>query len=95
MLLPVLALQNVWEEQIMVTVYGRSGCVQCDATIRTLEIKEVTHQYLNVDELPESGSFLRSLGHQQLPVVIAGPIHWSGFRPDLIVRLARQCIEMQ
>lgn len=91
MLLPVLAFRNVWEEQIMVTVYGRSGCVQCDATIRTLEIKEVRHHYFNVDELgSEAEDFLRSLGHQQLPVVVAGPVHWSGFRPDLIVELARR-----
>jgi len=43
MLLPVLALQNAWEEQIMVTVYGRINCAQCTATKRTLEIKQVEH----------------------------------------------------
>jgi glutaredoxin-like protein NrdH len=90
MLLPVLAFRNVWEEQIMVTVYGRSGCVQCDATVRTLEIKKVEHQYVEVDRTPAAAAFIRSLGHLQLPVVIAGPQHWSGFRPDLIVDLARR-----
>ncbi len=73
----------------MVTVYGRSNCPQCTATTRTLEIKDVDHVYLDVEQYPDANDFLRSLGHQQLPVVIAGPTHWSGFRPDLIVALAR------
>jgi glutaredoxin-like protein NrdH len=90
MLLPVLALRNVWEEQIMVTVYGRSGCVQCDATIRTLEIKSVEHRYVEVDRVPAAAAFIRSLGHLQLPVVMAGPMQWSGFQPDLIVEMARR-----
>ncbi|SDZ56543.1 glutaredoxin domain-containing protein [Herbiconiux ginsengi] len=72
----------------MVTVYGRSDCAQCTATKRTLEIKEVEHVYLDVEQFPDVCDYLRSLGHQQLPVVIAGPAHWSGFRPDLIVAVA-------
>ncbi|WP_440711657.1 glutaredoxin domain-containing protein [Herbiconiux sp. YIM B11900] len=72
----------------MVTVYGRSNCAQCTATKRTLEIKEVEHVYVDVEQHPKACDFLRSLRHQQLPVVIAGPAHWSGFRPDLIVALA-------
>jgi glutaredoxin-like protein NrdH len=74
----------------MVTVYGRSGCVQCDATIRTLEIKGVEHQYVEVDQVPAAAAYIRSLGHLQLPVVMAGPMQWSGFRPDLIVEAARR-----
>lgn len=76
----------------MVTVYGRSNCAQCTATTRTLEIKNVEHVYLDVEQHPDACDFLRSLGHQQLPVVIAGPAHWSGFRPDLIVALARRTL---
>jgi glutaredoxin-like protein NrdH len=74
----------------MVTVYGRSGCAQCDATIRTLEIKQVEHQYVEVDQVPAAAAFMRSLGHLQLPVVIVGPMQWTGFRPDLIVEIARR-----
>ena len=28
------------------------------------------------------------LGYRQAPVVVAGADHWSGFRPDMIARLA-------
>ena len=28
------------------------------------------------------------LGYRQVPVVEAGGDHWSGFRPDMIARLA-------
>jgi len=30
-----------------------------------------------------------ALGHRQLPVVVAGDEHWSGFRPDRLGHLAR------
>jgi glutaredoxin-like protein NrdH len=31
---------------------------------------------------------VKALGYQAAPVVIAGDDHWSGFRPDMIAKLA-------
>ena len=35
----------------------------------------------------EAAEALRAQGFRQLPVVIAGDLSWSGFRPDMINRL--------
>jgi glutaredoxin-like protein NrdH len=39
---------------------------------------------------PEAADTLRAQGFRQLPVVVAGETSWSGFRPDMINRLAAQ-----
>jgi len=30
---------------------------------------------------------IKSMGYRQVPVVVAGEQHWSGFRPDMIKKL--------
>ena len=40
--------------------------------------------------LPDAADTLRAQGFRQLPVVVAGDTSWSGFRPDMINRLAAQ-----
>ncbi|MDU3550696.1 MAG: NrdH-redoxin, partial [Actinomyces sp.] len=36
--------------------------------------------------------FIKGLGYQQAPVVIAGEDHWSGYRPDLIKAAAQASV---
>ncbi|WP_371743658.1 glutaredoxin domain-containing protein [Herbiconiux sp. SALV-R1] len=74
----------------MVTVYGKADCPQCAATRRTLEIKDVPYEYVDVDLDPAAADVLRSRGFHQMPVVVAGTTVWSGFRPDLIVGESRR-----
>lgn len=65
------------------TVFGRKGCVQCDATCRALDAKKIPYNLLMVTD--EIINQLRENGFQQLPVVRApGMKSWSGFRPDRI-----------
>ncbi|EHC34296.1 Glutaredoxin-like protein NrdH [Salmonella enterica subsp. enterica serovar Alachua str. R6-377] len=42
---------------------------------------------VNVDLVPDAADTLRAQGFRQLPVVMAGDLSWSGFRPDMINRL--------
>ncbi|WP_207208984.1 glutaredoxin-like protein NrdH [Enterobacter cloacae] len=71
-----------------ITIYTRNDCVQCHATKRAMESRGVTFDMVNVDLVPDAADELRALGFRQLPVVIAGDTSWSGFRPDMINRLA-------
>lgn len=77
-----------------ITVVSRPGCVQCNATIRSLDKAGVKY-VVETDEASERYRLAMSLGHQQAPVVLvqdaaAGALlaHWSGFRPDLLAGLA-------
>lgn len=82
---------------ISVTVYSAGPeCKQCWATCVALERRGVR---TTVVDLSESGSdaareFVTSnLGYSQAPVVVVDDEpenHWSGFRPDLIDRLAQR-----
>ncbi len=44
-------------------------------------------EMVNVDQQPDAADTLREQRFRQLPVVIAGELRWSGFRPDMINRL--------
>jgi glutaredoxin-like protein NrdH len=71
-----------------VTVYGKPACVQCNATYRALEKKGIDYQAVDLSRDAAALARVRSLGHMQAPVVVAGAEHWSGFRPDKIDELA-------
>jgi glutaredoxin-like protein NrdH len=72
-----------------IIIYTRNDCVQCHATKRAMESRGVAFEMVNVDQVPEAADTLRAQGFQ-LPVVVAGETSWSGFRPDMINRLAAQ-----
>jgi len=71
-----------------VTVYSKPQCVQCDATYRALDKKGIEYTVVDITKDPEALEMVRSLGHLQAPVVVAGEDNWSGFRPDQISKLA-------
>ena len=70
-----------------ITVYSKPNCVQCSATYRALDKKGIEYQKIDVSQDPRSLEFIRSLGYAQVPVVVTGQDHWSGFRPDKIAVL--------
>lgn len=76
-----------------ITVYSKPSCVQCDATYRALDKRGIEYTVVDLSIDSEALELVRSLGHQQAPVVIAGDDHWSGFRPDRITALAQSLIE--
>lgn len=71
-----------------VSVYTKPACMQCKATFRALDKAGIPYTKVDVTEDPEARDYVMSLGYLQLPVVITGDSHWSGFRPDRIESLA-------
>ena len=71
----------------VVTVYSKPACVQCDATYRGLDRKGIKYGVVDITQDPRALEMVRALGYLQAPVVIAGDIHWSGYRPDEISAL--------
>ncbi len=70
------------------TVYTKPACVQCTATLRTLDRLGITYGTVDITVDAGARDYVLSLGYLQAPVVVAGAEHWSGFRPDRIGRLA-------
>jgi Glutaredoxin-like protein NrdH len=71
-----------------ITVYSKPMCVQCDATYRALDKQGLDYTKVDLTQDAESLEFIKSLGYQQAPVVMAGDDHWSGYRPDRIKAVA-------
>lgn len=67
-----------------ITVYSKPSCVQCTATYRALDKQGLSYNVVDLTEDANALDFVRSLGYQQAPVVVAGDDHWSGYRPDRI-----------
>lgn len=71
-----------------IIVYSKPQCVQCNATVRALEAKGITHKVVDLTLDNAAMESVQSMGYRQAPVVVAGATHWSGFRPDMISQLA-------
>lgn len=67
-----------------VTVYTQPHCMPCTATKSQLDRRGIPYQAIDITTDPDAATYVRSLGHQQSPVVVAGDTHWSGYRPDRI-----------
>ncbi|MEV8029214.1 glutaredoxin-like protein NrdH [Cellulosimicrobium funkei] len=65
-----------------VTVYTKPRCVQCDATKRHLDKRGTEYVPVDITQDLAALEHVRSLGYLQVPVVIAGDNHWSGYVPD-------------
>ncbi|MDP0399267.1 glutaredoxin-like protein NrdH [Tsukamurella strandjordii] len=72
-----------------VVVYSKPACVQCTATIRSLERANVDYHVVDLAADDDAREYVLALGYLQAPVVVtAGGEHWSGFRPDRLRALA-------
>lgn len=71
-----------------VTVYSKPACVQCTATTRALDARGIAYQLVDLTQDAVAMAQVLAMGYRQAPVVIAGEQHWTGFRPDMIGRLA-------
>jgi glutaredoxin-like protein NrdH len=71
-----------------ITVYTNPSCVQCEQTKKYLTSKELAYEVVDLSKNPEAMDMVMEMGYKAAPVVIAGENHWSGFRPDIITRLA-------
>lgn len=73
-----------------ITVYTKPACPQCNVTHKALDKAGLIHVVVDVTAVPEAYDYVTALGYSQVPVVVAGDAHWSGFRPDRIKELAER-----
>ena len=71
-----------------VTVYTKPSCVQCTATYRALDNKQIPYETHDVSTYEAALERVKALGYLQAPVVVTDEDHWSGFRPDKIAGLS-------
>ena len=74
---------------MLITIYTKNNCMQCTATKNIMDKQGLAYQLVNLDDEPAAIDNLKALGYRQLPVVMADGDHWSGFRPDKLMRLAQ------
>ena len=72
-----------------IIIYSKPDCVQCNATYRAFDKQGIGYQVIDLTQDQQALSHVKSLGYQQVPVIIAGDDHWSGFRPDKINALVQ------
>lgn len=68
----------------MITVYSKPACMQCMATTREMDKKGIDYMYVDLTKDDSALEKIESMGYRQVPVVVAGDDHWTGFRPDKI-----------
>lgn len=77
-------------------VYGRPGCVQCEATMRWLRRRALDAVEEALDEHQEALELARSEGITSAPVVVETTQEglvvdvWGGFQPDRLAAWARR-----
>lgn len=71
-----------------ITVYTSPSCVQCEQTKKYLTSKDLAYTVVDLSENQEAMEMVQGLGFKAAPVVITDQGNWSGFRPDIISKLA-------
>ena len=71
-----------------IQIYSKPACVQCTATYRAMDKHGIDYKVIDITAEEDAQQQVEALGYRQLPVVVAGEEHWSGFRPDRIQALA-------
>lgn len=72
-----------------ITVYGQPHCQGCTATRRHLARAGVKFLARDVTDSDTARAEVEALGYSSLPVVVAGDMHWSGYRPDKLNQLVK------
>ncbi|CNF20748.1 glutaredoxin-like protein NrdH [Yersinia nurmii] len=72
-----------------IIIYSKPDCVQCNATYRAFDRHGISYQIIDLTNDSQAFNHVKSLGYQQVPVIVAGDDHWSGFRPDKIRALSQ------
>lgn len=66
------------------TMYTKDGCVQCKATYRILDKKEIEYFLVDVTHDEEKQNELRERGLTQMPILESHLGTWTGHRPDML-----------
>lgn len=73
----------------MLTLYSKPNCVQCNATVRKLDLKGLVYNVVDLTEDLDAYRAVKALGYMQAPVVCvtypdSSIDDWGGYRPDKI-----------
>lgn len=72
-----------------VTVYWMQGCGPCGQTKRWLEKEGVEFDAVELKTTEDFENLIHPMGYKQVPVVVAGEDHWSGFRINRLKELVK------
>lgn len=72
---------------VTITVYSKPNCQQCKATTKLLDNLGIPYTYVDVLDDHAAFDLIQAFGYTSVPVVMAGDMHWGGFRPDRIKAL--------
>lgn len=72
----------------MVTVYTLPACVQCDSTKKFLKRNFIEYTEIDISKDEKAMQKIRDLGFTQAPVVEFEGETWSGFRFDMLNKIA-------
>ena len=68
-----------------VIVYTKKKCPQCIMTKQYMDALDIEYETIDVTDNEEARAYVKSLGFQTLPVVVAESGEaWFGFRPENI-----------
>lgn len=70
-----------------IVVYTKPACPQCDCTKRHLTKIGAAFTAVDITENDKAREAVFALGYSSAPVVVAGDVHFSGYRPDSLNRL--------
>jgi glutaredoxin-like protein NrdH len=71
-----------------VIVFSKPACVQCNATMKTLEAKGKSYKKIDIMQDEAALNFIDSLGYRGVPVVLTrSGEHWVGFNPTKLATI--------
>ena len=73
-----------------VIVYSKTACGKCVFTKKWLESKGIPYEEKRTDLDEDARNEVIEMGYQELPVVVVGNEHWSGYQPDKLEELVEQ-----
>lgn len=76
---------------MQVTVYTTPSCPQCEMTKKTLTRENIRYEIVDLSQDEAAMDMVKNqLGYSAAPVVVAGDLHWSGFRLGTIMSLSKR-----
>lgn len=70
-----------------ITVYSKPACPQCEFTKRHLTKNNIPFEVVDITQDSDAREAVMALGYTSAPVVVAGDVHFSGFRPEKLTEL--------
>ncbi|MGW5267287.1 glutaredoxin family protein [Rhodococcus sp. NPDC003994] len=80
-------LKPIHPDAPQVILYSQRGCGPCIAVQRDLQKRHIPFVKVDIREDPNGAHRISELGYNGTPVIVAGDMHWKGFRKDKMQQL--------